>query len=552
MAKIPSRTFVDVALLVTAFAIVGCGSESATLGNADGGGSSDGTVDTFMQSSGGGASSSSGASSSGGTGSSGSDTGAGIGSDAASGDGGTTGDGPGGSSGDAQGAGEGGSATTDASPFQPDAAPGSCLNLGAACFQPSDCCSATCTNGSCQFPGCQSTGATCAGNVECCSGKCGGLDSGTSGACVALNPSCRTVGEACAQNAQCCSNFCPASGVCATPSFCQQNGDACQSGTECCGGVCTIPSGQLYGTCGQPPSGASNCSMVDGTVCGGVFTGGTIPSCGGSCCSRLCAPYGPTGVLICQPASGCHVVGDLCSQDADCCGSAALPGPGWGNVTRDFSGGGSLGVCRNPTGCKPNGDVCKLKTMSCNASCDCCSGNCETMDTCRQDNVGVPRCTRASCVSAGQACSTSADCCGGLPCVPNSGDAGPKFICYMGGSCVPSCGKCTINADCCVGQTCDVAQGSTSGVCGPCNPAPDGGLPVDGGTLPDAGIPPDGGLLADGGTPPDGSSPPDGAAPPDSGGQGDSGTCALYGQQCSMNSDCCNGIPCTSQRCISP
>ncbi|MGO9836497.1 MAG: hypothetical protein ACLP1X_20055 [Polyangiaceae bacterium] len=293
--------------------------------------------------------------------------------------------------------------------------------------------------------------------------------------------------------------------------------------------------------------------MVDGTVCGGVVTaeGGTVPACGGSCCSRLCAPYGPTGVLICQPASGCHVVGDLCAQDSDCCGSAALPGPGSGNVTCDFSSGGALGVCRNPISCKPNGDVCKLATMSCNASCDCCSGNCETMDTCRQDNVGVPRCTGASCVAAGQACSTSADCCSGLPCVPGPGDAGPPLICYTGGSCVPSCGLCTINADCCVGQTCDMAQGSTSGICGPCNSPPDGGVPPDSGTFSDGGIPADGGAPADGGGPPsDGSVPPDGEGPGDSGTE--AGPCALYGQQCTVNSDCCNGIPCTSLRCISP
>jgi hypothetical protein len=32
----------------------------------------------------------------------------------------------------------------------------------------------------------------------------------------------------------------------------------------------------------------------------------------------------------------------------------------------------------------------------------------------------------------------------------------------------------------------------------------------------------------------------------------DSGSCALYGQQCTVNADCCNGIPCTAGRCISP
>jgi hypothetical protein len=186
-----------------------------------------------------------------------------------------------------------------------------------------------------------------------------------------------------------------------------------------------------------------------------------------------------------------------------------------------------------------------LKTMSCNASCDCCSGNCETEDTCRQDNVGVPRCTGATCLAAGHACSTSADCCGGLPCVPNPSDAGSPFVCYAGGSCVPNCGQCTINADCCVGQACVVAQGATRGLCGPCNPPPDGGIPPDGGSLPDGSVPTDAGA-------PDGSSTTDSGTTPDAAAAPDAGLCALYGQQCTMNSDCCNGIPCTSQRCISP
>jgi hypothetical protein len=549
MAKIPLRTFVKVAILATALATVGCGSESSTLTNGDGGGSSDGTIDTSMQSSGGGPSSSSG-STSGNVSSGSSSGGAASGSSGAgSGSGGDSGNGsvPGDASTTNDGA---GTTPGDASPFQPDAAPGSCLQLGGACFQPSDCCSGTCTGGSCQFPACTSDGRGCAGNMQCCSGICG-----SGGTCTPINPSCgASVGNACTQNSQCCSQFC-SNGVCSSPSFCQQNGDTCQAGPECCGGVCTIPSGQLYGTCSQPPSGAANCSMVDGTICGGVFTaeGGTIPSCGGSCCSRLCAPYGPTGVLICQPASGCHVVGDVCAQDSDCCGSAGMPGTGSGNVTCNFSGGGPLGVCRNPTGCKPDGDVCRLASMSCNASCDCCSGNCH-QDTCKLDNVGVPRCTESACVNAGQACSTSADCCNGLPCVPNPTDAGSKFVCYGGGSCVPSCGGCTINADCCVGETCVVAQGTTSGICGPCNqppPPPDGGTVLDGGVPADGGGSSDGGTTSDGGTPSDGAGPPpDGGAPGDSG--ADAAPCALYGQQCTVNSDCCNGIPCTSQRCISP
>ena len=175
-------------------------------------------------------------------------------------------------------------------------------------------------------------------------------------------------------------------------------------------------------------------------------------------------------------------------------------------------------------GCKPDGDVCKLKTMSCNSSCDCCAGNCETMDTCKQDNVGVPRCTGAQCVNPGSSCASSADCCNGAPCVPNPSGT-PPFVCY-GQSCVPSCGACTNNADCCPGSACEMAQGTTHGVCGPC-----------GGSVPDGGTGTgDGGTKSDGGTP-----------PADAG-----GSCALYGQVCTSSSQCCYGLPCTNGRCEAP
>jgi hypothetical protein len=65
---------------------------------------------------------------------------------------------------------------------------------------------------------------------------------------------------------------------------------------------------------------------------------------------------------------------------------------------------------------------------------------------------------------------------------------------------VAACGGCTVNADCCAGESCIVAQGSTSGICGPC-------------------------------------------------GAGDAGTCALYGQSCTVDANCCNGVPCTNMRC---
>jgi hypothetical protein len=164
--------------------------------------------------------------------------------------------------------------------------------------------------------------------------------------------------------------------------------------------------------------------------------------------------------------------------------------------------------------------------MSCNSSCDCCAGNCETEDTCHQDVLGVPRCSPAQCVAAGGACASGADCCNGTPCVPNPVAGGtPQFVCSAT-QCVAACGQCTIDADCCPGSSCVVAPGASHGACGPC-----GGVvpPADGGSS--GGGPGDGGSSGDGG-----------------GGAG----CALYGQLCTVASDCCGSVPCTAGRCVVP
>ena len=307
-------------------------------------------------------------------------------------------------------------------------------------------------------------------------------------------------------------------------------------GTDCCGGVCTKTTG-AFGTCGQPSGGGAQCSMVDGTVCAGspgtlldggiVLTDGGIPACGGDCCSRSCAPWGPTGVLICQPASGCHPVGELCRSSADCCGGPGVPGPlppSGKTTVCNITAPNVVGVCQNPQGCKPNGDVCRLKTNQCNATDECCSGNVQQNDTCKQDILGVPRCTNTQCVQAGTACATSADCCNGLPCVPNPGGT-PPFVCAAV-KCEPAAGPCTTNADCCPGNICNIPVGGTKGSCATDLPPP----------------PPDGGTGGGG----------DGGTGTGDGGGGGGGTCALYGQICTVAGDCCNGIPCTNGRCEAP
>ena len=455
--------------------------------------------------------------------------------DSSGGDG-LAGDGPVG-----DGAGSDANGLGDAGIFNGD---GGCFTLGTACNANGDCCSGDCTNHVCILPKCTSDGQGCSSDGACCSLSCVG------GTCGALNTTCSTIGNACGGTTPdggpekaCCSNFCIA-GQCQQPSYCSQAGDTCATAADCCSQVCTITGTQALGICGPPPSGPASCSMPDGTLCAGttadggiVIQDGGVPACGGSCCSRSCAPWGPTGVLVCQPASGCKIEGDICTSSAQCCGGAGSGEPQAGLVTCLITAPALVGICRSPTGgsdagnaCIPNGDVCKLATTSCSKDCNCCTGNCNTDDTCKQDNLGIPRCTGAACVDAGTACSSSADCCNGNPCVPSKVDGGPEFTCYPF-QCVQSCGSCSNNADCCPGSNC------LNGTCDPCG----GGTPGDGGAPGDGGNGPDGS-----GLPPDGGAPP----PPDGG-------CASYGQVCATSAECCNGVPCTPQllgaaRCVYP
>jgi hypothetical protein len=262
---------------------------------------------------------------------------------------------------------------------------------------------------------------------------------------------------------------------------------------------------------------------VAGIACGAVSDGGSVgvPQCGGECCSRACAPH-RSGLFVCQPPSGCHPTGEVCTTDSDCCGGVGTPNS-QGVMCSKANATDPVGRCDNGQACRPAGAVCKLATSSCNAENNCCAGNVnQNPFVCQQDNLGIPRCTLAGkpCddagSKAGQACATSADCCG-LSCVPNPsytpGGSAPPFVC--GGQCVGQGGSCTTAADCCPGLPCTLPPGSTRGTCG--NPPPP----------PDAGPPP----------------PVDAAVP-------DGGTCAEYGQSCTTNSDCCNSVPCTNGRCV--
>jgi len=214
-------------------------------------------------------------------------------------------------------------------------------------------------------------------------------------------------------------------------------------------------------------------------------------------------------VKICQPANGCHVTGDLCQKTSDCCGAAGTGLPGDGNVVCDIDPGKTVGICRNPRSCNPEGNVCHFKDYACSISSarnNCCE-HLGSKSNCELDPLGVPRCHAISeCRKADETCAFSGDCCDGRICTPGtdgilrcggqSADGGA--VCRSNGE------TCTINADCCAGTACVVPTGSTVGTC-------------------------KGSFVSS-----------------------DGGTCAAYGQACATASDCCNGIPCTNSICAIP
>jgi hypothetical protein len=223
-------------------------------------------------------------------------------------------------------------------------------------------------------------------------------------------------------------------------------------------------------------------------------------------------------VLVCQNPTGCRPTGEICLVDNDCCGAPGAPGSTnvTGGQTTDVqcskAAGATVGRCDNGKACSPAGAICRLATNQCNATDKCCSGTVQQHPlNCKQDLLGIPRCTVESdktCagpVAAGTACASSADCCG-TPCVPNPSGT-PPFVCGAA-ACVPSGGACSTTADCCSGSPCNIPQGSSKGTCGASSPTPDAGTTDGGGT-----------------------------------------TCAQYGQLCTGGAACCAGLTCMGDRC---
>jgi hypothetical protein len=411
-----------------------------------------------------------------------------------------------------------------------------CWGAGQGCEVATDCCSLSCVDGVCAAEGCLSDGQDCTSGKQCCSGTCDTT-------CVPLNLDCKTSGNACTDSSECCSKLCTR-GVCQIgSSYCIQEGDICTDDNDCCNGICVVEADATVGTCGAPPPAPANCTGVDGTVC---------TDCG-DCCSALCVPYGPSGVLVCQPASGCRVTGELCREDKDCCGGDVDSGlPGAGNVQCDKEDGAAVGRCNNGQSCTPQGGVCHYKEYACAVSSKnaaCCGATGASSGACQLDTIGVPRCFPSTeCTIEGDICSATYDCCGGV-CVP---DAAGTLRCTQPpdeGPCIPSGGPCTVNADCCPPTLCIREPGSASGYCGILEPPSTGGAPGTGGApatggAGEGGEPPTGGTSGTGGQPATGGTPATGGIPIP--------VCSEYGQTCSVASDCCNDVPCTAGRCVYP
>lgn len=389
-----------------------------------------------------------------------------------------------------------------------------CKLPGTTCATGNECCTFSCAGGTCSNLQCVADNAACGVDSDCCSQSCA-PDGAGGGKCAPLNPTGKpTSGNPCTMSSQCASGWCN-NGVCSNPSYCVQDTDICSSNGECCNGTCVIAAGKSVGTCGPQPSpgGTKSCQSA-GTICTPVSG-----PCGGDCCSRECAPYAVTGVSICQPESGCRATGEICRTGSDCCGGTGQPDNADANVQclREHPTD-AVGRCGNGNQCLPAGDVCKLDIASCSTDANCCSakpGSTQNKPwTCRQDALGVPRCLIADetteanpggCVNPSGTCASSADCCNGLPCIPNP--SGTGLVC--GTACIPQGNACTTSADCCTGLPCAISPGAAQGVCG-------GTILTDGGVS-DAG----GGPITN----------PDG------------GSCALFGQKCDAAGPvgCCMG-----------
>jgi hypothetical protein len=181
-------------------------------------------------------------------------------------------------------------------------------------------------------------------------------------------------------------------------------------------------------------------------------------------------------VKTCQRVSSCQVSGDFCTADSACCGGIPNGSVDCGNTNSRCDYGQSCRapgtICGKPVDAAgnpillPDGSV-----FTVNAETNCCSGvkvN-GVEQTCRLDEVGVPRCfgggsaqcprgytgEAGCCIPAGNVCDFADQCCDGSACVPGADGvrrcAAAQTCKELGTTCDPNAGSAS---GCCAGTAC--------------------------------------------------------------------------------------------------
>jgi hypothetical protein len=247
-----------------------------------------------------------------------------------------------------------------------------------------------------------------------------------------------------------------ASGAAGAPSG---SGSAANTGTSgggtsaggsgaCVGASCGVgqnPVGKpAAATCGAPDECASGrCEPVTGVakeVClSACFADGVACEKALDCCSTGCHAGVCSGL--------CTVEGDSCKANADCCSGNCDGGRcAVDLVNRDCrptgedctsgSGRGCCNECNKKTKrCDFGADTCFAEGVACQASSDCCRGEC---------TAGV---CKTPCAADGAACSAAGDCCSAT--CDATGTCATKKAPDGGAACSPTGTQCATANDCC-------------------------------------------------------------------------------------------------------
>ena len=201
-----------------------------------------------------------------------------------------------------------------------------------------------------------------------------------------------------------------------------------------------------------------------------------------------------TGVKVCQRANGCHIDGDLCRKDSDCCGGKGSMAPGDGNVNlRDLPQGLPWDFVETRPAVTPRATSAITRTTPARspARATTAAEPRGTRTPASSTPSVSPRCHALDkCVEAGGVCAFTGDCCNASPCVPDAdravtvphGDAGRRTRLR--------CTRCFMHGDRRLLPRVRMLDGGRSpkGTCGvppPPNYPPDAGTPppYDGGPL---------------------------------------------------------------------